>query len=118
MPAKRVGEGQKAKRSATRRVKNDRGGPVVEGTASVSVVPIAMDKNRLDQEVAYYLEHLPEWHDHEGQHVLIHGQEHFGFFPTHDDALAEGYRTFGRIPLLVKQVRYDERPRPMTIVIL
>jgi hypothetical protein len=82
------------------------------------VVPAAMDKSLLDQEVADYLAHLTEWHDHEGEHVVIHGSEHFGFFATRDAALGEGFRRFGRIAFLVKQVRYDEEPRPMTTVIL
>ena len=77
-----------------------------------------IDKSLLDEEVAYYLAHLPEWHDHEGKHVLIHGQEHFGFFPTVDAALEEGFRRFGRIAFLVKQVRHDEEPRAVTMVIL
>jgi hypothetical protein len=94
------------------------GSPTVDAKDSVTIVQVAMDKNLLDQEVAFYLEHLPEWHDHEGKHVLIHGQEQFGFFPTEAAALEEGFRRFGRIAFLVKQIRFDEVPRPWTMVIL
>jgi len=107
-----------AKRRVMRRAVTGNGGPTVDGMDTVTVEPIALDKSLLDQEVAYYLARLPEWHDHEGQHVLIHGHEHFGFFPTEDAALEEGFRRFGRIAFLVKQIRYDEEPRPLTMVIL
>jgi hypothetical protein len=118
MATKRGKKSGKAKQPAGRRVGNDSAAPILEGTASATVVPIVMDNSLLDQEFAYYLAHLPEWYEHEGKHVLIHGQEHFGFFPTRDAALEEGFRRFGWVPFLVKQVRRDEEPRPMTMVIL
>jgi hypothetical protein len=118
MPTKRVRKGEGAERPVSKRAANGNGGPAVEGMASAIVEPIALDKSLLDQEVAYYLAHLPEWHEHEGQHVLIHGHEHFGFFPTRDAALEEGFRRFGRTAFLVKQIRHDEEPRPLAWVIL
>ena len=72
----------------------------------------------LDEEAAYYLANLPGWNDHEGQHVLIHGKAHFGFFPTRDGALEEGFRRFGRVAFLVKEIRHDEDPRPLAWTIL
>ena len=80
--------------------------------------PIEPEKNVLEQESAYYRAHLPEWDEQEGQHVLIHGQEHFGFFPTRHAALEEGLRRFGRVPFFVKQIQRDEKPRPMMWVML
>jgi hypothetical protein len=80
--------------------------------------PIEPEKNELEQESAYYHEHLPEWSEQEGQHILIHGQEHFGFFPTRNAALEEGFRRFGHVPILVKQIQRDEKPRPMMWVML
>ena len=58
------------------------------------------DNNSLNKEVAYYLEHLPEWHEHEGEYVLIRGEKRFRFFPTRDTALQEGFRRFGRVAFL------------------
>ena len=39
------------------------------------------DNNSLNKEVAYYLEHLPEWHEHEGEYVLIRGAKPIWIFP-------------------------------------
>src|SRR5271166_948645 len=76
------------------------------------------DNNSLNKEVAYYLEHLPEWHEHEGEYVLIRGAKPVGFFPTRDTALQEGFRRFGRVAFLVKRVSVDEEPRSMVGIIL
>ena len=105
--------------------------PVVEpdanGNDSPTVVwmlpplpwPIEPEKNSAPkQESAYYHAHLPEWYEQEGQHILIHGQEHFGFFPTRHAAMVEGFRRFGHAPIFVKQIRRDEKPRPMMWVML
>jgi hypothetical protein len=116
MPTKRVRTGGGAKRRPTERKDNGSGGSGLEGTVASMVGQI--DKNMLEQEVAYYLAHLPEWYDHEGEHVLIHGDAHFGFFPNEDAALAEGFRRFGRVAFLVKQIRRDEEPRPLVWTIL
>jgi hypothetical protein len=72
----------------------------------------------LDEEIHYYTRHLGEWAEHEGRHVLIHGQEPCGFFASREEALREGLRRFGRVPFLVKQVIRDERPRPLGTMIL
>ena len=76
------------------------------------------DNNSLNKEVAYYLEHLPEWHEHEGEYVLIRGAKPVGFFPTRDTALQEGFRRFGRVAFLVMRVSVDEEPRSMVEIIL
>jgi hypothetical protein len=72
----------------------------------------------LAEEIAFYRAHLQEWADHAGQHVLIRGKELHGFFPTRDEALAQGFRLFGRVPFLVKQVTLDEQPKTLTGVIV
>ena len=88
------------------------------GAAGISPEPAGDGKEPLDEEIAFYVQHLPEWRDHQGEHVLIHGQEPHGFYPTRDEALLEGFRRFGRASFLVKQVLLDERPRPLAGVIL
>ena len=64
----------------------------------------------LAEEIACYRRHLPGWGEREGEHVLIKGGAVTGFYPTRNAALTEGYRRFGRVPFLVKQVLTDERP--------
>lgn len=39
-----------------------------------------------------------------GKWVLIHGDVIGGTFDTQGDAVAEGYRQFGNVPFLVKQI--------------
>ena len=63
----------------------------------------------LRDEQAVYEAHLPRWiSEHEGEHVLVKGDEAIGFFATRDDALAAGYARFGVVPLFVKQVAASE----------
>jgi hypothetical protein len=63
----------------------------------------------LNREQAVYEANLPRWiPDHEGEHVLIKGNEVAGFYETRDDALAAGYSRFGVVPLFVKQVSSSE----------
>lgn len=45
-----------------------------------------------------------------GKWVLIRGDEVVGTFDTQDDAIAEGYRHFGNVPFLTKQVVELETP--------
>jgi hypothetical protein len=44
----------------------------------------------------------------EGQFVLIQGETIVGVWPTHEDAVAEGYDRFGYQPFLVHQLRERE----------
>jgi hypothetical protein len=118
MSLKRIRKGSGSTRPASERRGNHTGSRVLKDTSAGLVEPTNMDKSLLDEEVAYYLAHLPGWHEHEGQHVLIHGQEHFGFFPTRDGALEEGFRRFGRVAFLVKEIRQDEVPRPLAWTML
>jgi len=61
------------------------------------------------------LAHLAESREHEGRHVLIRGQAHFGFYPSRGDALAEG---FGQVPFLVKEIRCGDDRRPVVWTML
>jgi hypothetical protein len=63
----------------------------------------------LRRERAVYEACLSGWlREHEGDHVLIKGDEVVGFFATRDEALAAGYARFGVVPLFVKQVAASE----------
>ena len=81
-------------------------------------LPDVTGETTLDREVDYYLAHLPEWYDHEGEHVLIHGSGHFGIFATRSAAREEGLRRFGLVPFLVKPVQCDEKPIQLGGVLL
>jgi hypothetical protein len=118
MPTKRVKKGGGAKRLVVKGEANGSGGAVLPGPAPMRADPIEMDKDLLEGEAAYYRAHLDGWREHEGWHVLIRGEELFGFFATEDAALEEGFRRFGRAPFLVKQIRLDEGPRPLVWTIL
>jgi hypothetical protein len=112
MSAKRVEKRTGAKHPEMERERS--GSPILEETTpAVLTNPINMDQSLLDEEVAYYLANVAGWCEHEGQHVLIHGREHFGFFPTRDCALDEGFRRFGRVDFLVREIRHREEPRPL-----
>jgi hypothetical protein len=70
------------------------------------------------EDIAFYRAQLAGWREHTGEYVLVYqGKEH-GFYPTRKTALKEGYRRFGRVPFLAKQVDPDEKPRPVARVIL
>jgi hypothetical protein len=61
-------------------------------------------------DLATYRAHLSEMaKEHEGQYVLIRGGEIIGFFPDRSTAIREGYRRFGIVPFLVKEVTATER---------
>ncbi len=56
------------------------------------------------QEIATYRSRLPELLAHEGQFVLIKGDQVIGFFEDDSEAIREGRRRFGLVPILVKQI--------------
>jgi hypothetical protein len=58
----------------------------------------------LERELATYNAKLPEWREHEGKFVLIHGEDVVDFYSSYEDALKIGYEKFGLTPFLVKQV--------------
>jgi hypothetical protein len=63
----------------------------------------------LDREQTVFAAKLGGWlSDHEGEYVLIKGDEVGGFYETREKALAAGYAQFGVGPLLVKQILRSE----------
>jgi hypothetical protein len=67
------------------------------------------DLTTLGREQAVYDANLPGWlSEHEGEHVLIKGDEVAGFFESRDDALTAGYARFGVVPLFIKEVAASE----------
>ena len=45
---------------------------------------------------------------HDGKFVLIKGSKIIDFFSSYDDALKEGFKKFGNVPFLVKQIQKEE----------
>jgi hypothetical protein len=61
-------------------------------------------------DIATYRAQLSEMaKEHEGQYVLIREGEIIGFFPDSSSAVREGYRRFGIVPFLAKEVTATER---------
>lgn len=59
----------------------------------------------LDEERAYFDEHLPDWLQHyPGKYIVVRGNELVGTFDTQEQALSEGARRFGLSSFLVRQV--------------
>jgi hypothetical protein len=103
-----------SERSSAERVHlGDPGGKMDDSTAEQG-----MDDLMFSQDIRRYLNGLPGWREHQGEHVLIYRSEVHGFFPTRSDALREGFRRFGRVAFLVKQIDVDETPRPLVEVII
>jgi hypothetical protein len=42
--------------------------------------------------------------EHRGKFVLVHGAELSGIYDSEQNALEEGYRRFGPVPLLIQQI--------------
>jgi hypothetical protein len=73
--------------------------PEGEGGAALAV---------LAEEMATYRDRLPELLGRQGQYVLIRGDEVGGVFQDRSEALREGYRRFGIVPFLVRQITASE----------
>ncbi len=52
-----------------------------------------------------------------GKYVLIHGDEVAGTFESQNDAINEGWRRFGFVPILTKRIVEFERPVYMPHVV-
>ncbi len=64
----------------------------------------------LTNETAAYHAHLPRLlREHSGQFVLIKGDEVVGIFPDRSSALEDGYRRFGIVSFLVREIS-DNHP--------
>lgn len=74
----------------------------------------------LEKELATYSAKLSDLKQHEGKFVLIQGDAVVDMFSSYDDALKEGYKRFGLVPFLVKQIHAVEPvyyfTRPITAV--
>jgi len=65
----------------------------------------------LDRELETFRRELPELlKNHEGEYVLIQGEQLDSFWQTEDEAVIAGDERFGLLPFLVKKVQKDERP--------
>jgi hypothetical protein len=63
----------------------------------------------LAEEMATYRDRLPELlGGQEGEYVLIKGTHVVGVFHDRSQALREGYRRFGVVPFLVRQITSSE----------
>jgi len=70
-----------------------------------------MSGELLQQELAAYKAHKTDLlATAEGKYALVRGDEISGTFESLDDALAEGYRKFGNVPFLVKQITAVDAP--------
>jgi hypothetical protein len=63
----------------------------------------------LEKELETYKSKLPELKQHEGEFVLIHGEEVIDTFTSYEDAIKEGYKRFNLEPFLVKQIHSIEQ---------
>jgi hypothetical protein len=88
-----------------------------QAAISVPASAASSEDAAFSKDIAFYKASLPGWADRRGQHVLIRGGAAHGFYPTHGEALTEGFRRFGREPFLVKRVDLEERPRPLAWVV-
>jgi hypothetical protein len=79
-------------------------GPIGAADADHPVRKAADFVNDLAVEIATYKARLQELLAHEGEYVLIKGDEVVGFFKTSRAALRVGRRRFGLVPMLIKQV--------------
>lgn len=68
----------------------------------------------LEQELATYEKHLPEWPEHEGKFVLIKGDDVIEFYVAYEDAIKAAYEKFKLEPFLVKQVQSIEAIQHIT----
>ena len=58
----------------------------------------------LERELATYRANLSTFLDHEGEFVVIQGEEVAGFWQTYEDALKAAYERYGLGGFMVKQV--------------
>ncbi len=65
----------------------------------------------MNTELATYRDQLEIYlqQDHEGEFVVIQGEDALGFYPDQVAALKAGYDHYGLDPFLVKRVTLDEK---------
>jgi hypothetical protein len=77
---------------------------------AVDAVPPQRNGEREDpvaeiaQEIATYRARLPELLAHEGEFVLIKGDQVIGFYSDQSEAIREGRSRFGLVPMVVKRI--------------
>jgi hypothetical protein len=65
----------------------------------------------LETELKTYEKHRDELlATHEGEFVLIHGEQIYDTFESQRDAINTGYRQYGNVPFLVKKIERFETP--------
>jgi len=62
------------------------------------------------EQAAYEREKARLVRDHPGQIALIHGDDVIGAFACADEAFLEGFRRFGLVKMMLKEIR-DPEPR-------
>jgi len=68
------------------------------------------------EEAAYARERERLLRDHLGKFVVVHQDEVFGPFDTLGEATLEGYRHFGDVPIIVKDIQPEGPPDFVGIV--
>jgi hypothetical protein len=62
------------------------------------------------EEAAYEKERERLLREHRGKIALVHEDEVVGVFATADEALLEGYRRFGLVKMVLKEIRDEDVP--------
>jgi hypothetical protein len=74
----------------------------------------------MENYIDIYMAHLPEMlKHHEGKFTIFAGKEPLGFWDTLKEAARKGYRKYGRVPMLIREVsseyiKYGRYGRPQT----
>ena len=72
---------------------------------------VTNNDSRARYQVRTYADHREELlRTAEGKFVLIHGQDVADVYAEKMDAIADGYRRFGNVPFLVKEIVAVEQP--------
>jgi hypothetical protein len=68
--------------------------------------------DELDETLAIYEVQKAEWlrDGRDGEYVLIHRKHLAGLFPTRKECLAAGYKQFGNVPFLAREIREKHPP--------
>ena len=75
------------------------------GTDALEIPSTSPRLSTLEREWATYQSRKSELLEHHaGEHVLIHGEEVLGFFPSREDALKAAYKKVGFVPFLVHEI--------------
>jgi hypothetical protein len=86
---------------------NGQPGPAIPAGVKTGVSPSSSEA--IAEEIATYQARRSEMvRDHNGEFVLIKGNEFVGFFPDESCATREGYGRFGVVPMLVKRITATE----------